>query len=57
MTIEWLRRHDPAFEQHLRTYLFSTGPITAAEAAATDGDQAVPSDGSLGIGSLKGTGR
>jgi ferritin-like protein len=57
MTIEWLRRHDPVFEQHLRTHLFSSGPITAVEAAATEGDQAAPSDGSLGIGSLKGTGR
>jgi ferritin-like protein len=57
MTIEWLRRHDPVFEQHLRTYLFSSGPITAEEVAATEGDQAAPSDGSLGIGSLKGSGR
>jgi uncharacterized protein len=58
MTIEWLRRHDPVFDQHLRTYLFSTGDITGEEAAATVGDASDrPSDGSLGIGSLKGIGR
>jgi ferritin-like protein len=62
MLLEWLRRHDPKLDQHLRTYLFTSGPITgieseveggaaeeaAAAAAAGDGS------GSLGIGSLKG---
>jgi ferritin-like protein len=58
MTIEWLRRHDPAFEQHLRTYLFSSGPITGVAAAASGGDQAGrPLDGSLFIGSPKGAGQ
>src|SRR5437016_3320862 len=28
MVLEWIRRHDPAFEGHLKTYLFSTEPIT-----------------------------
>jgi ferritin-like protein len=51
MTIEWLRRNDPKFDQHLRTYLFTEGPITAIEAAAVAGADARPS-GSLGIGSL-----
>ena len=23
MTLEWLRRHDPVFDTHLRTYLFT----------------------------------
>src|ERR1700760_2669517 len=27
MLLEWLRRHDPEFDAHLRTYLFSQGPI------------------------------
>jgi len=64
MTLEWLRRRDPVFDQHLRTYLFTDVPITeveaAAEAAAVLGSEAEPegmarpTDGSLGIGSLKG---
>src|SRR5450755_4913803 len=52
MTIEWLRRNDPKFDQHLRTYLFTEGPITAIEAAAEAGAAEGPS-GSLGIGSLR----
>jgi ferritin-like protein len=57
MAIEWLRRHDPVFDQHLRTHLFSTGAITAVEATAGSGkQQAGPSEGSLGIGGLKGVG-
>ena len=27
MLLEWLRRHDPEFDVHLRTYLFSQGAI------------------------------
>ena len=65
MTLEWLRRHDPALDRHLRTYLFSSGSILEREAAAESGGSgqesgnATTSDasGSLGIGSLKGTGR
>jgi ferritin-like protein len=59
MTLEWLRRHDPVLDQHLRTYLFSEGSITDLEPAAVAGPPAPPppawaSGGSLGIGSLKG---
>ena len=54
MTLEWLRRRDPVLDQHLRTYLFTTDPVTEvereAEETAPDGD----GSGSLGIGSLKG---
>ena len=32
MTLEWLRRHDPVLDAHLRTYLFTTDPITELEA-------------------------
>jgi uncharacterized protein len=54
MTLEWLRRHDPAFDRHLRTYLFTDRPIVEEEAAAEHGgDGSVGGDGSLGIGSLK----
>jgi ferritin-like protein len=61
MTLEWLRRHDAVLDQHLRTYLFTSGSITEEEAAAEAGPAgAVPpadqGDGSLGIGSLRGNG-
>lgn len=60
MTLEWLRRHDPMLDQHLRTYLFTTEAVTEVEresegggGAGSGGATADPS-GSLGIGSLKG---
>ncbi|MGE0744654.1 MAG: encapsulin-associated ferritin-like protein [Rhodospirillales bacterium] len=58
MVLEWLRRRDPTLDEHLRTYLFSEGPITAIEKSATAGEggeagAAPAGDGSLGIGSLK----
>lgn len=28
MLLEWIRRHDPAMESHLREVLFKNGPIT-----------------------------
>jgi hypothetical protein len=54
MTLEWLRRHDPVLDRHLRTYLFTSEPVTEVEAEAEAGGAAAAS-GSLGIGSLKGT--
>src|SRR6202051_383623 len=56
MTIEWLRRHDPALDRHLRTYLFTSGSITEieTEAESTDEANAPATSGSLGIGGLKG---
>ena len=27
MVLEWLRRQDPVLDQHLRTYLFTSGSI------------------------------
>ena len=67
MVLEWLRRHDPKLDEHMRTYLFTEGSVlqvekaaTAAEAAgespAEGGSGASSSDQSLGIGSLYGTG-
>jgi ferritin-like protein len=55
MVLEWLRRGDPKLSRHLKTFLFSDGPITEIEAemeqgGASDGKS---SDGSLGIGSLR----
>jgi uncharacterized protein len=34
MVLEWMRRRNPEFERYLRTYLFTTAPITAVEEAA-----------------------
>ena len=31
MTLEWLRRRDPKLDEHMRTYLFTEGDITALE--------------------------
>jgi len=60
MALEWLRRTDPKFAQHFKTFLFTEGPITGIEAAMEKSDGAgggAPStsaaDGSLGIGSLR----
>ena len=70
MVLEWLRRHDAAFDGALRQYLFIDGSIVGHEAAveAAGGTQGTPAGGganggargiggpSLGIGSLKGRG-
>ena len=62
MLLEWLRRHDPTLDQHMRTYLFTEGPITeieegatsggAGDAAAADGG-AAGEEGSLGLGAMR----
>ena len=66
MALEWLRRTDPKFAQHLKTFLFTEGPITEIEAEMIHGEgsgdagaseaRAAASDGSLGIGSLRNAG-
>jgi uncharacterized protein len=59
MTLEWLRRRDPALNKNLRTYLFTTEPVTEveveAEAASEGGETPTAESGSLGIGSLNET--
>ena len=58
MVLEWLRRRDRALSDHLKTYLFTDAPITEIEGAVEEAGQVDPSigtDGSLGIGSLRGT--
>ena len=54
MTLEWLRRRDPALDRNLRTYLFTTEPVTEVEHETEAGASGASASGSLGIGSLKG---
>ena len=61
MALEWLRRTDPKFAQHLKTFLFTEGPITEIEAEIVHGQGGgepggPAADGSLGIGSLRAAG-
>ena len=55
MTLEWLRRRDPIFDRHLRTYLFTEDPITAIEVEA-EATAPAPASGSLGIGGRRDAG-
>ncbi len=50
MLLEWLRRHDPSLDGHLRTYLFTDTPIE--EKAEATGAGPAPRTG-LDIGSLR----
>ena len=50
MALEWLRRHDPVLDQHLRRYLFTEESIVAEEEEA----EAAPAESpSLTIGPLR----
>jgi ferritin-like protein len=65
MVLEWIRRRRPSFDEHARTYLFSSGPITGVEARAKLGEnpaiepgdaelrKTVDESGCLNIGSLR----
>ena len=50
MLLEWLRRTMPEFDLAMKTYLFTTKPVTEIEAAGTEADEGVAG---LGLGSLK----
>jgi len=56
MLLEWLRRHDAVLEGDLRTYLFTSAPVTEIEAGAEEkaGAGAAVGSGTFGIGSLRG---
>jgi hypothetical protein len=57
MLLEWLRRRDPVLDRNLRTYLFTTAPVTEVEAEAEAGGSGSAAGGtttSFGIGGLKG---
>ena len=53
MTLEWLRRNDPALDRMMRTYLFAEGDILAVEEKAEHSSGGIDDGGSLGIGSLR----
>jgi uncharacterized protein len=54
MTLEWLRRNDPKWQEVLRTYLFTDAAITEVEEIAEHGGGATTSGSrpSLGLGDL-----
>ena len=55
MSLEWMRRRDPVLDDHLRTYLFTSGSIVGLEEEAEGGGGGGGGEaGSLGIGSLRG---
>jgi uncharacterized protein len=54
MVLEWLRRHDPQLDAHLKGYLFSQGNLLEREEELEEqADESSGGDGSLGIGSLR----
>jgi ferritin-like protein len=55
MVLEWLRRKHPKFEEHLKTYLFTSGSITDIEGASSGSGSGsgAGADASLGVGSLR----
>jgi hypothetical protein len=54
MTLEWIRRQDPALDEQLRLYLFTSGPIISVEDDAGGGAIPSPNTGDLAIGNLRG---
>ena len=50
MALEWLRRVEPAWDEQLRTYLFTSAPVTEVEEAAEGGGDGGPDGRDLGIG-------
>lgn len=50
MTLEWLRRNMPGWDEQLRTYLFTEGPVTEVEEASTE---SLENTSGLSIGDLK----
>jgi ferritin-like protein len=47
MTLEWIRRRDPAFDRYLREFLFRSDTIVAGERLGNGADP------TLGVGSLR----
>lgn len=50
ITLEWIRRRSPEFDDQMRTYLFTEAPILEVEEQKTNGNgSAVRGDGSLSV--------
>jgi len=52
MTLEWLRRNMDAWDDELKTYLFTEAPITEVE-EMEESEEGSSDDGDLGIGKTK----
>jgi len=50
MVLEWIRRHDEVFARHLKTYLFTDGPIVGIEKAMEARAESGADDGGSGSG-------
>jgi ferritin-like protein len=57
MVLEWLRRHDPILDRHLRAYLFTEADLVREEGIDNADASVDRGHGSLGVGSLRGEGR
>ena len=53
MLIEWLRRNMDGWDEELKTYLFTSTPLTQVESGGGAGAESAVSSKPLGIGSLK----
>jgi uncharacterized protein len=54
MTLEWIRRNFPKFDQTLKLYLFTKGDITAIEEEEANEGKEDSSDRRLTVGEMKG---
>jgi hypothetical protein len=55
MALEWIRRQDPALDEQLRLYLFTSGPIISLEGSDDANSAAASSStGTPPIGNLRG---
>lgn len=53
MTLEWLRRNMDGWDEELKTYLFTSGPITSIEGQEQASDSPSNSGNGLKIGKMK----
>ncbi|HSH37118.1 ferritin-like domain-containing protein [Schnuerera sp.] len=55
MTLEWLRRNMPVWDEELKTYLFTEGPIAGIEETAMgkDSEEDTEEKSGLNVGDLK----
>ena len=53
MTLEWLRRNMDGWDEELKTYLFTRGPITSIEGQEQASDAPSNSGNGLNIGKMK----